>query len=186
MNVNEWGPGGWIFLHTTTFNYPLDPTEEDKNRYRTFFESVKGMLPCKYCRESFEIYMKYVPIDKFLESREGLTYWLFRMHNLVNEKIFKPKFSFDHVVKRYEKIRAGCSKLIRDGDKEKVFNSCQVKKNVKSDDISIFVHNSEKKYKKIIDEYVNKLYSCTENPNKEYLKYLSDKKIKLYDITYHI
>ena len=22
MNVNKWGPGGWVFLHTITFNYP--------------------------------------------------------------------------------------------------------------------------------------------------------------------
>ena len=36
MNVNEWGPGGWTFLHTITFNYPLDPTNEDKERYRNF------------------------------------------------------------------------------------------------------------------------------------------------------
>ena len=60
MNVNEWGPGGWTFLHTITFNYPLNPDLEDKKKYKGFFESVKKMLPCKYCRNSFEIYMKYI------------------------------------------------------------------------------------------------------------------------------
>ena len=37
MNVNKWGPGGWVFLHTITFNYPLKPTLADKENYRNFF-----------------------------------------------------------------------------------------------------------------------------------------------------
>jgi len=174
MNVNEWGPGGWTFLHTITFNYPLDPTNEDKERYKNFFESIKTILPCKYCRQSFEIYMKYLPIEEFLDSREGVTYWLYRIHDLVNEKVFKDKCSFKNTVKKYEKIRAGCSKLIKDGDKDKVFNSCQEKKNVETDDISIFVANTENRYKKKIDKMIENLYNCNENPNKEYLKYLSN------------
>ena len=30
MNVNKWGPSGWIFLHTITFNYPEKPTKQLK------------------------------------------------------------------------------------------------------------------------------------------------------------
>ena len=53
MNVNKWGPGGWIFLHTITFNYPEKPTKADKKKYTDFFNMVGGMLPCKYCRDSY-------------------------------------------------------------------------------------------------------------------------------------
>ena len=183
MNVNEWGPGGWTFLHTITFNYPLDPTNEDKERYRNFFESIKTILPCKYCRQSFEIYMKYLPIEDFLDSREGVTYWLYRIHDLVNEKVFKDKCSFKNTVTKYEKIRAGCSKLIKDGDKAKVYNSCQGKKNVEIDDISIFVTNTENRYKKKIDNMIENLYKCNENPNKEYLNYLNNN--NKYQIKYN-
>jgi len=172
MNVNKWGPGGWIFLHTLTFNYPLEPTEDDKQRYKNFFNSITDILPCKYCRESFKIYTKYLPIDQFLESREGITYWLYRIHNLINQKVFKPTFTFDHVVREYEKIRAGCSKLIRDGDKSKTYNTCQNKKNTKNTEINLFVKNTESKYKLIIDGMIDNLYSSDDNPNKEYLKYI--------------
>ena len=65
MNVNNWGPGGWIFLHTITFNYPLYPSSEDKLKYKNFFDSIEKILPCKYCRQSFEIYRKYLPIEIF-------------------------------------------------------------------------------------------------------------------------
>jgi hypothetical protein len=184
MNVNEWGPGGWIFLHTTTFNYPLNPEESDKVKYTNFFNSIKTILPCKYCRQSFEVYMKYIPLEEFLESREAITYWLYRLHNLVNEKVFKKKYSFDHVVRRYEKIRAGCSKLIRDGDVNKKFGSCQSKTDTKMDEISIFVRNAEIKYKNKIDKLIETLYMSEDNPNKEYLDYL--KTNEKYNINYSI
>ena len=38
MQVNEWGPAGWKFLHTVTFNYT--PTEENKKKYKEFFSTL--------------------------------------------------------------------------------------------------------------------------------------------------
>ena len=32
-----WGPHGWKFLHYLSFGYPMDPTTEHKNQYKTFF-----------------------------------------------------------------------------------------------------------------------------------------------------
>ena len=43
MNVSKWGPGGWIFLHSITFNYPLEPTDLDKNNYKIYFNSLKNI-----------------------------------------------------------------------------------------------------------------------------------------------
>ena len=85
MNVNKWGPSGWNFLHTITFNYPLNPTKDDKEIYSNYFKLVGSILPCKYCRESYQIYYKYFPIDPFLDSREGVCYWLYKLHGL-NQK----------------------------------------------------------------------------------------------------
>ena len=44
-----------------------------------------SILPCKYCRDSFKIYTKYIPIDQFLESRE-----LFRSGKSVPESLEMP------------------------------------------------------------------------------------------------
>jgi len=46
-NNNVWGPSAWTFLHTITFNYPEDPTEDDKRKYYNFFMNIKDVLPCK-------------------------------------------------------------------------------------------------------------------------------------------
>ena len=37
MDPKVWGPNAWIFLHSITMNYPKNPTNEDKEKYRTFF-----------------------------------------------------------------------------------------------------------------------------------------------------
>ena len=62
-------------------NYPEVPSKEDRERYKQYFINLGEMLPCKYCRESYKIYLKYMPLDNFLNSREGLSYWFYRMHN---------------------------------------------------------------------------------------------------------
>ena len=119
MNVNKWGNHGWEFLHTITFNYPINPTIDDKNRYKNFFKNVGEMLPCKYCRDSYKIYYKHVPIKHFIDSREGVTYWLYYIHNLVNDKVFKKNHTdFEDVVRKYEGFRAGCAKVNKNNDKK--------------------------------------------------------------------
>jgi len=172
MNVNKWGPGGWTFLHTITFNYPLEPDNDDKNRYKFFFSSVSEMLPCKYCRDSFKTYIKFIPIDEFLESRIGVTYWLYRIHQLVDEKVFKKNDSFENVIRKYENFRAKCGKVSIDEDKDKQYKSCQ--KNVNLIDVNYLNDFLEKsyKFKLIFDKKAQKLYESDENPNKEYLEYI--------------
>ena len=62
MQTSSWGKPGWIYLHTTSFNYPNDPDEYDRSMdvpigttrqtYKKFFTSVGETLPCRYCRLS--------------------------------------------------------------------------------------------------------------------------------------
>ena len=46
-------------------------------------------LPCKYCRKSFKKFLKELPIDNHLDSRDSLTYWLYLIHDKVNKKLIK-------------------------------------------------------------------------------------------------
>jgi len=186
MNVNNWGPGGWIFLHSMAANYPNNPTDFDKQRYSQFFNSVGNMLPCRYCRESYKTYMKYLPIESFLNDREGVHYWLYRLHNLINDKIFKQTTSFRNVVSTYENIRATCGKKQRDDDYQKNYNTCQTQNgNLQDAYILDFVNSAEQKYKQLVDDMVNNLYSSSDNPNKDYLEYQKKNGIQMsYNIDY--
>ena len=37
MLTTVWGPSLWHFLHTMSFNYPVNPTAEDKKNYKTSY-----------------------------------------------------------------------------------------------------------------------------------------------------
>lgn len=107
-----WGGPGWIFLHSITFGYPINPTPNQKNMYRDFFINLGNVLPCRFCRES---YIKFITegdtalTDNVLENRENLTKWLYNVHNAVNNKLeINYAVSYEDVVDKYESFRARC------------------------------------------------------------------------------
>jgi len=106
MDTRFWGPPAWILLHTLAYEY--NPTL--KLEYSLFFTNLKYVLPCIYCRASFIEYIEDLPIDNYLDSRDNLFYWLYQIHNKVNNKLREQGLliwedpSFDEVKKRYSDI----------------------------------------------------------------------------------
>ena len=43
MLVSVWGPSMWHYLHTMSFNYPVNPTCDDKTNYREFVLNLKNV-----------------------------------------------------------------------------------------------------------------------------------------------
>ena len=119
LTVSTWGPVGWLYIHSVSFGYPVNPSQFDtdngnpigttENNYRMFFKYVGKTLPCKYCRESYDKFFEEIPIN--LESRDSLTKWVWEMHNKVNNKLEKSysDSEFEIVRKKYESFRAKCS-----------------------------------------------------------------------------
>ena len=68
MNQNLWGPHLWFFLHTVSFNYPIKPTKDDKERVLSFLYSVQPVIPCKICRTHFKRNLSESPPN--LDSRK--------------------------------------------------------------------------------------------------------------------
>ena len=63
MLTTVWGPAMWHYLHTMSFNYPVNPTLEDKQQYRDFILSLQYVLPCKYCRINLTNNFKKKPLQ---------------------------------------------------------------------------------------------------------------------------
>jgi Erv1 / Alr family len=106
-----WGPGAWIFLHSITFCYPNEPTEEHKTVYKRFFKLLGYVLPCQYCKDYKKIIKTGITElnDDVLKNRESLTKWLYYVHDAINKKLeVEYGISYDDVVKRFESYRASC------------------------------------------------------------------------------
>tara|TARA_B100000123_G_scaffold243974_1_gene199069 strand:+ start:966 stop:1436 length:471 start_codon:yes stop_codon:yes gene_type:complete len=106
MNSEIWGPYFWFTLHTVTLAYPEKPTYVEKSHYQNFFLSLQNVLPCKVCQQHYNNHLKEFPIGSFLEDKESLVIWCFKLHNKVNESLGKKLFTFKEFKDKYRKIYA--------------------------------------------------------------------------------
>lgn len=113
MITKIWGPPLWKSLHTITFGFPINPSYQDKIKYKNFFESLGDVLPCKYCRESYKKFIDEPDTQltfDVLNNRYTLSKWLYDIHNKVNNKLgMNYGVKFKDIVDRYETYRAKCS-----------------------------------------------------------------------------
>ena len=109
-----WGEPAWIANHAITFGYPLDPSDEQKKKYRNYFTSLGDVLPCRYCRESYQVIISTgdtALTDEALKNRESLTKWFYRVHEKVNQKLeIDYGLTYEDIVDKYESFRARCGK----------------------------------------------------------------------------
>jgi hypothetical protein len=85
-----WGPAQWQSLHNITFNYPYNPTSDDKKKYYDYFIALGNVLPCCTCRDHYNHYIRNGETkltDRVLSSRDTLTRWMFDLHKSVCNRL---------------------------------------------------------------------------------------------------
>tara|TARA_Y100001958_G_C21176275_1_gene507020 strand:+ start:284 stop:691 length:408 start_codon:yes stop_codon:yes gene_type:complete len=97
-----WGPHGWKFLHYVSLGYPDNPNQNDKIHYKTFYESLQFVLPCKKCADNFSHNLNKFPIDSHLENKDSLIRWLIDIHNKVNKELNKKEITYENAIKLYK------------------------------------------------------------------------------------
>lgn len=108
-----WGPSMWMTMHTISFAYPIEPTDDDKHKYKQFYISIGDVLPCAHCKTSYkELIGHGVTLldDDVMDSRESLSKWVYYVHNAVNDKLgVNYGVTYDDVVKKYAAFSVDCS-----------------------------------------------------------------------------
>lgn len=119
MVTKIWGPIIWTALHTISFNYPVNPTEEDKVHYKDFIYSLRYVLPCKYCRINLTKNLKEKPLQMcHMKNRGTFSKYIYELHELVNKMLGKKSgLTYCDVRERYEHFRSRCTE-----EKPKIFN----------------------------------------------------------------
>ena len=119
MITYVWGPPLWHVLHTISFNYPVHPTNDDKENYKKFVLGLKNVLPCGNCRKNLTMNLKKLPPDaKHFKDRNAFSKYIYLLHELVNKMLKKKSgLTYENVRERYEHFRARCTK---DTEKEEM------------------------------------------------------------------
>jgi len=109
--TSVWGPMLWSYLHTMSFNYPVNPTLENKKHYKDFIVNLQYVMPCKYCRINLTKNLKQLPLtEKDMESRDTFSRYVYNLHETVNKMLKKKSgLSYDDVRDRYENFRSRCT-----------------------------------------------------------------------------
>jgi hypothetical protein len=128
MLTTVWGPSMWHYLHTMSFNYPVNPTNDDKNHYMKFILNLKYVLPCGKCRKNFRKNLKRLPLTiSQMQSRDTFSKYIYDLHELINTMLDKKSgLSYDIVRERYEHFRARCALPI-----SKIIKTCKTRKSGK-------------------------------------------------------
>jgi len=111
MLTTVWGPSMWHAMHSISFNYPVNPTSDEKHQYRNFILKLKYVLPCGKCRKNFSKNLKTLPLTmSHMKSRVTFSKYIYRLHEVVNKMLGKKSgLSYHEVRERYEHFRARCS-----------------------------------------------------------------------------
>lgn len=111
MLTKVWGPSLWHSLHVISFNYPVDPTNDDKTHYKELILNLQYILPCKHCRKNVAENFKKMPLTMdHMKSRDTFSRYVYDLHELVNKMLKKKSnLSFCDVRERYEHFRARCT-----------------------------------------------------------------------------
>lgn len=145
IRPETWGPVIWSTMHVIAAAYPTtNPTEDDKETYRMFYETLAHVLPCLTCREHFnEIIAEYPLSDEHLASRKSLAEWVVGVRNKVSAAIGKSKIVLYSDLQKFVNMNANLHQVVvvaaepkQDAPKENFSKQDVPKENVSKQDVS--------------------------------------------------
>lgn len=105
MLPDIWGKHGWNFIHLVTLEYPVNPTDNDKQKYYQYFHSLQYVLPCDKCRYNLGSHLKKYPLtDEVLSGRGNLVKWGIDLHNIVNYYTGKKMLTYTEAMNEINKL----------------------------------------------------------------------------------
>lgn len=122
MLTTVWGPSQWHFLHTMSFNYPVNPSTAEKQHYRAYIYSLRYVLPCGKCRANLHKNLKKLPLKmKHMQSRDTFSRYIYDLHELINKMLNKKSnLTFEEVRNTYENFRSRCTQTQTQDEKDKI------------------------------------------------------------------
>ena len=107
-----WGPNLWHYLHTISFNYPIQPSSRNKKYYKQLILNLQHTLPCKYCRINLKNNFKILPFNAYhIKNRTNFSKYIYKLHEVVNKMLKKESgLTYCDVRERYEHFRSRCNK----------------------------------------------------------------------------
>jgi exonuclease VII large subunit len=103
MNKTAWGPCIWTTLHLLTIKLKENSFIKIKEDLIKVITDICSNLPCPSCSTHATLLLKKYKI-KNVKKKEDLVKFIFNLHNEVNRKLKKPKFTYEELEKKYKSL----------------------------------------------------------------------------------
>ena len=102
MSKSVWGPATWTMLHCLVLKIKDDATNIDE--LKLLITSICDNLPCPYCASHARSIIQKSNFNK-IQDILTLRVFVFQLHNIVNEKLKKPKMEYSEHLERYKNVK---------------------------------------------------------------------------------
>lgn len=119
-----WGPALWRVLTYLFLRYPMQPTDEQKQRMQECVKMIlsKELIGCDDCMNHLTFYINSHPIP--FDNRITLIKWLLALHNRVNQRKQTKPWTYAEFVTHYIDYPSG----IQDKNKWVLWNVIALKR----------------------------------------------------------
>lgn len=105
LDSSIWGSKGWFFLDSVCLAYPDNPTKQEKQQYKYFFNALSIIGPCTKCRVHFNNFIKKYPLNNnILKSKDNLILWILTAHNNVKKINGEKQIKLEDFYKYYNNM----------------------------------------------------------------------------------
>lgn len=102
FNPKIWGPHAWFYYDTIVLSYPDNPSQDDRETYRNYFQNVFKTLPCQKCQLNYQSHLSELPLtDNILNSRDNLVSWWVKVHSSVRKMTGGKELTEEEFLKYY-------------------------------------------------------------------------------------
>lgn len=115
MQPYIWGKYLWTSIHYISLGYPENPTQEEQNDYKEYFENLFKILPCYRCSENYKDHLLKIPMtSQVLQNTKSLFKWTVELHNLVNKSLKKRLLSYEEAYQLYTSVHEKNNHIMND------------------------------------------------------------------------
>lgn len=107
MDPKIWGRNMWTNMVHVAQAFPLNPTNQDRKNYQTFYLIIKDILPCYACRQNYARHLKELPVNT--SSRNNLLQWLHQLHNKTLRQMKRSELTYEKFIQKYDNSQSSNS-----------------------------------------------------------------------------
>ena len=96
MKKAEWGPLTWKVLHCITIKIKDEEFPMERKHLIKMITNICSNLPCPQCASHATGMIRKYRLDN-VKTKSDLIKFVYLMHNTVNKRLKKPKYSFENI-----------------------------------------------------------------------------------------